>query len=104
MDPYIRRAKLRACMICSIVRTQDDFLKEGCPNCPWLDLDVTTLDHSTSQVMEGIMAITAPERSWVAKWLKIDGFEAGTYAMKVTGQPSPEVLEAMEDRGQTYIP
>jgi len=33
MPPKTRKADLRACLICSVIRPLSEFVDEGCPNC-----------------------------------------------------------------------
>lgn len=33
MPPKSGRAELRACLVCSILQSTNDFLTQGCPNC-----------------------------------------------------------------------
>jgi transcription elongation factor SPT4 len=103
-----RQRLLRACMVCSIVMTSQRFLREGCPNCE----DVLQLKHSqdqidscTSQVFEGVIALRDPTTSWIAKWQRLDGYVAGTYAIKVAGVLPDEVRAMLEEEyNMTYIP
>ena len=58
----------------------------------------------TSQVFEGLITLSDPQRSWVAKWQRLDGYVKGVYATKVSGQLPDEVIGAMEEAGMRYIP
>jgi len=58
----------------------------------------------TSQVFEGLITLADPQRSWVAKWQRLDGYVKGVYATKVSGQLPDEVIGAMEEAGMRYIP
>ena len=82
---------LRACMVCSIVQTQQRFIRDGCPNCEAF-LDLTnhpdSVQECTSQVFEGLITLADPGQSWVAKWQRLDGYVAGVYAVKVVGSVS----------------
>jgi transcription elongation factor SPT4 len=80
---------LRACMVCSVVQTSAQFNRAGCPNCEeFLELrgNPDSIAEATSQVFEGLITLTSPEQSWVAKWQRLQGYQAGTYAIKVVGQ------------------
>lgn len=98
---------LRACMVCSIVRTQSRFLRDGCPNCEAF-LDLTnhpdSVQECTSQVFEGLITLADPAQSWVAKWQRLDGYVGGVYAVKVVGMLPDEVKQNVEDAGGRYIP
>ncbi|KAI4213687.1 MAG: hypothetical protein LQ351_003653 [Letrouitia transgressa] len=105
--PGSQQRYLRACMVCSIVQTQQRFIREGCPNCePFLDLQnhPDSVQECTSQVYEGLLTLSAPSRSWVAKWQRLDGYVPGVYAVKVVGKLSDETVQAIEDAGGRYVP
>lgn len=79
---------LRACMVCSIVQPAAKFTRDGCPNCEdFLELrgNQDGIADCTSSVFEGLMTMAEPERSWVAKWQRLQGYVPGTYAVKVVG-------------------
>jgi transcription elongation factor SPT4 len=84
------------------------FLKEGCPNCEEflrLQGSMDTIIDCTSQVFEGLITLSDPSKSWVAKWQRLDGYVRGVYATKVSGQLPDEVVAAMEDEARIrYIP
>ena len=44
----------------------------------------TVLD-CTSQVFEGMITLNGINDSWVARWQRLEGYQAGTYAVKVVG-------------------
>ncbi|MCJ1304331.1 Transcription elongation factor SPT4 [Hypocenomyce scalaris] len=93
---------LRACMVCSIVQTQQRFIRDGCPNCEAF-LDLTnhpdSVQECTSQVFEGLITLADPGQSWVAKWQRLDGYVAGVYAVKVVGSLPDEVQDNIEAAG-----
>jgi len=97
----------RACMVCGIVQPQREFLSQGCPNCESILSyrgDDGLVQDCTSPNFEGFVALTDNQKSWVAKWLRIDGFQKGLYATKVTGRLPPDIVSDLEDRGITYRP
>ncbi|KAK0273282.1 transcription elongation factor spt4 [Friedmanniomyces endolithicus] len=98
---------LRACMICSIVLPQSKFNREGCPNCEtFLELrgNLDGIQEATSQVYEGLVTVTDPSQSWVAKWQRLQDYAPGTYAIKVVGVLPDEYVSAAESAGVKYIP
>ncbi|KAI9657031.1 MAG: Transcription elongation factor SPT4 [Bathelium mastoideum] len=98
---------LRACMVCSIVQTQQTFMRAGCPNCDeFLQLagSADAIQDCTSQVFEGLITLAEPASSWVAKWQRLEGYVPGVYATKVTGLLPEEVVGAVEEAGVKYIP
>ncbi|KAI4867225.1 transcription elongation factor spt-4 [Hypoxylon rubiginosum] len=96
----------RACMVCSIVMTSANFRKDGCPNCPFLDLKGSpeVIEACTSSMYEGSIFIADPKKSWLAKWQRIDSFVPGMYAIKVSGSLPEDMKQLMEDEGHVYIP
>ena len=79
---------LRACMVCSVVQPGPKFSREGCPNCEeFLELRGSSdaVADCTSSVFEGLITLSDPQGSWVAKWQRLQGYVPGTYAVKVVG-------------------
>lgn len=97
---------MRACMICSIVRTQQQFLSLGCPNCTFLELrgNQEMVGECTSQVFEGLITISDTSRSWVARWQRLEGYVPGCYAVQVEGVLPDEAITSAEENGVHYIP
>jgi transcription elongation factor SPT4 len=82
--------KLRACMLCSLVKEQKTFSQDGCENCEQVlnykvsqaiytqvfytfgickfEGDSERVMECTSPTFEGVLAMMRPERSWTAKW------------------------------------
>ncbi len=79
---------LRACLVCSYVQHGTKFQSHGCPNCEdFLEMrgNPETVQDCTSSVFDGLIALNGLEGSWVAKWQRLEGYKAGTYAVKVEG-------------------
>ncbi|GAM82627.1 hypothetical protein ANO11243_006090 [Dothideomycetidae sp. 11243] len=98
---------LRACLICSIVQPQSRFYNGGCPNCEsFLELagNTDSIQDCTSQVFEGLITMSDPGASWVAKWQRLEGYVPGVYAVKVQGILPDDVLQTIEGAGVRYIP
>ncbi|KAK3671715.1 transcription elongation factor spt4 [Recurvomyces mirabilis] len=98
---------LRACMVCSIVQPQSKFSREGCPNCEeFLELrgNQDSIGEATSQVFEGLITLSDPLGSWVAKWQRLQDYVPGTYAIKVVGVLPDDYVSAAENAGVKYIP
>ncbi|KAI2621661.1 Spt4/RpoE2 zinc finger-domain-containing protein [Hypoxylon sp. NC1633] len=96
----------RACMVCSIIMTQAKFRSDGCPNCPFLDLKGSpeAIESCTSGVYEGTIAMIQPKTSWMSRWVRIDSFVPGVYALKVMGSLPEDVKQALEEDGHVTIP
>ena len=58
--------KLKACTDCHLVKTINQFQKEGCDNCHFRKSE---LAEKLTSKFKGIIAITDPKRSWAAKYL-----------------------------------
>ncbi|KAK9381464.1 Spt4/RpoE2 zinc finger-domain-containing protein [Kockiozyma suomiensis] len=97
----------RACMVCGIVRTYNNFIEQGCPNCDSL-LSLQNSEENvhacTSPSFEGMVAVAGPEKSWVARWLRVDGFQPGMYAIKVSGRLPEEIISSLDAQGVKYRP
>lgn len=94
-------------MICGIVQKFKDFVSNGCPNCDSLlafTNDDTLVQDCTSPSFEGIVAICDSKNSWVAKWLRVDGFEDGLYAVKVKGRLPEDIIGDLASKGVVYRP
>jgi transcription elongation factor SPT4 len=105
--PPNQQRNMRACMVCSIVRTQQQFTTQGCPNCEdVLELagNPEQVNDCTSQVFEGIITIADTTRSWVARYQRLEGYVPGVYATQVEGILPEEVLVAVENAGINYVP
>ena len=58
--------KLKACTECHLVKTYNQFQKEGCENCR---ISKDAIDERITSKFKGIIAITDPKRSWAARYL-----------------------------------
>jgi transcription elongation factor SPT4 len=105
--PTSQQRHMRACMICSIVRTQSQFVSSGCPNCEQI-LELTgspeAVQDCTSQVFEGLVTVSDTKRSWVARYQRLEGYVPGVYAIQVEGILPEDILEACRANGVNYIP
>ncbi|KAJ5223560.1 hypothetical protein N7468_008102, partial [Penicillium chermesinum] len=99
---------LRACMVCSIVQTHTvkihprrlSQLRDHSPAPGNND----AIQECTSQVFEGLISIRDPSASWVARWQRLDNYVPGTYATKVSGSLSEDIIGSLEDSGVKYVP
>lgn len=53
----------------------------------------------TTAFFEGQAAIMDPRESWAAKWIRVDSFLPGVYAITVTGQLDRDIEEDLENQG-----
>lgn len=105
--PPNQQRTMRACMVCSIVRTQQQFMTAGCPNCEdILELvgNPEQINDCTSQVFEGLITVADTSRSWVARYQRLEGYVPGVYATQVEGILPEDVLVAVENAGINYVP
>ncbi|KAH6642787.1 transcription elongation factor spt4 [Boeremia exigua] len=105
--PPNQQRNLRACMVCSIVRTSSQFMSSGCPNCEeFLELTGSTenINDCTSQVFEGLITVADTSKSWVARYQRLEGYVSGVYATQVEGILPDEIISAVEAAGVNYVP
>ncbi|KAF1926655.1 Spt4-domain-containing protein [Didymella exigua CBS 183.55] len=105
--PPNQQRNLRACMVCSIVRTYTQFMSGGCPNCEEiLELagNSENVNDCTSQVFEGLITVADTSKSWVARYQRLEGYVAGVYATQVEGILPDEMISAIEAAGINYVP
>ncbi|CAO2648278.1 Nn.00g075450.m01.CDS01 [Neocucurbitaria sp. VM-36] len=105
--PPNQQRNMRACMVCSIVRTQQQFMTHGCPNCEdILELigNSEQVNDCTSQVFDGLISIADTKRSWVARYQRLEGYVPGVYATQVEGILPEDVIVAVENAGINYVP
>ena len=105
--PPNQQRNLRACMVCSIVRTYTQFMNGGCPNCEDI-LELTgnseNVNDCTSQVFEGLITVADTSKSWVARYQRLEGYVPGVYATQVEGILPEEIVSAIEAAGINYVP
>lgn len=105
--PPNQQRNMRACMVCSIVRTQQQFMSSGCPNCEdILELagNPEQINDCTSQVFEGLISVADTKRSWVARYQRLEGYVPGVYATQVEGILPEDIIGAVESAGINYVP
>ncbi|XP_064612731.1 LOW QUALITY PROTEIN: transcription elongation factor SPT4-like [Liolophura sinensis] len=96
---------LRACLLCSLVKTFEQFEFDGCDNCEeYLHMknNRDAVYECTSSNFDGVVAMMSPEDSWVAKWQRINRFTKGCYAISVTGRLPPGIVRELKSKGVNY--
>ncbi|KAJ3137024.1 hypothetical protein HK100_000989 [Physocladia obscura] len=63
-----------------------------------------SVGECTSAQFDGIIGVTQPGDSWVARWQRIDTFAKGLYAMRVSGRLPEDIIGRLEDQGFAYRP
>lgn len=90
-----------------ILILNQQFRNEGCPNCEsvlhFADNDELARE-CTSPTFEGLVAVNGNKSSWVARWLRIESFVPGLYAVKVSGKLPDDVREDLYQQGIDYRP
>ena len=98
---------LRACLLCSMVKTLEQFQRDGCDNCErflHLKADHEQTLSCTSSNFDGVVSMMNPDESWVAKWQRIDKLRPGCYAVSVSGRLPTSVVRELKSRGIPYRP
>ena len=60
--------QLRACTQCRLIKTENQFKKEGCENCGINPKEI--LQYITPH-FKGMIAVMDPKYSWAARWLNL---------------------------------
>jgi transcription elongation factor SPT4 len=96
---------LRACLVCSLIKSISMFEDQGCDNCEdFLPMKghLDRVYECTSSNFEGMIALMHPEESWVAKWQRISHHVKGMYAVSVTGTLSKSIQRELAQNGRAY--
>ena len=96
---------LRACLLCSLIKSTAMFEQQGCDNCEeYLTMkgNHDRVFECTSSNFEGMIALMHPEESWVAKWQRIAHHVKGMYAVSVTGVLPRRIQRELAEQGRTY--
>eukprot|EP00088_Acartia_fossae_P039868 TRINITY_DN41502_c0_g1_i1.p1 TRINITY_DN41502_c0_g1~~TRINITY_DN41502_c0_g1_i1.p1 ORF type:complete len:117 (-),score=17.32 TRINITY_DN41502_c0_g1_i1:2-352(-) len=97
--------QLRACLVCSLVKSFDQFENDGCENCEAVLRLKRNRDNvylCTSSNFEGMIAACKPEDSWVCRWQRINKFNKGIYAISVQGRLPASIVSDLRRSGIVY--
>jgi len=97
--------QLRACMVCSMIKTLEMYEQDGCDNCDdFLHMkgNRDNVFDCTSTNFDGMIALMVPEESWVAKWQRVNRCVRGMYAISVSGRLPATIVRDMKSRGIKY--
>lgn len=95
--PSSLSSKLKCCKLCS--RLSSQLKTKGCENCT----TVSKNSNISSNKFKGMVGLVDPDKSWVAKWQRINGLKKGLYALTVEGEVDEEVVVEYEKSGRIYV-
>ncbi|KAI6172804.1 Transcription elongation factor SPT4 [Aphelenchoides besseyi] len=98
---------LRACLVCSMIKSISMFEEQGCDNCEhMLDLrgDPERVDICTSANFDGFIAVAEPDDSWVCRWQGIKTRKPGLYAISVSGTLPEHIVTELQGSRYHYRP
>lgn len=78
--------KLRACLTCKLLKTENQFSLNGCENCRNAIETAQDLQNYTTSNHSGMICMMDPDHSWVAKWEKLITLHPGIYAIDVKAE------------------
>ncbi|XP_042547181.1 transcription elongation factor SPT4-A-like [Dipodomys spectabilis] len=96
---------LRACLLCSLVKTIAQFEYDGCDHCDaYLQVKANRemVYDCTSSSFDGIIAMMNPEDSWLSKWQRVSNFKSGVYTVSVTGHLPQGIVRELTSQGVAY--
>lgn len=56
----------------------------------------------TSTNFDGVVALMQPTESWVGKWLRINRYHPGIYAISVSGRLPADIIREVKAHGEIY--
>lgn len=92
---------LRACMLCHLIKSADQFEKNGCENCEkfiQMRQHRDLVAQCTTAVFSGMIALCNPEDSWVARWQRMEKRVKGMYAIDVSGKLPYGLVDDLKHR------
>jgi transcription elongation factor SPT4 len=98
--------KLRACLVTGLIKTEDQWLRDGNENLPCLEMmnDREMVQACTSPNFDGMVAVMTPNASWTARWQGLTNYVPGCYALRVKGSLPSQHRVTLEDNGIRYRP
>uniref|UniRef100_A0A915EUP7 Spt4/RpoE2 zinc finger domain-containing protein n=1 Tax=Ditylenchus dipsaci TaxID=166011 RepID=A0A915EUP7_9BILA len=86
---------LRACLVCSLIKSAGQFEDDGCDNCEgFLMMKNDKVHECTSANFDGMIAVCDQIDSWICKWQKISANKCkGIYAISVSGSLPKSLIE-----------
>ena len=99
------RRRLRACLLCGLIKSAEAFRAQGCDNCDAvLEMrgDSGKVGECTSARFEGMVALMEPGSAWVGRWTRCNKNVRGMYAVKVVGRLADDVVDDLQSQGIRY--
>lgn len=92
--------RYRACMVCKLIATEEQFYDRGCPNCPFLEMQGSRQNvlDCTSPQFRGMLAVTRPEASWAARIVEVNRGVPACYAIQVIGELPERYADELAER------
>lgn len=93
---------LRACLVCHLIKHEDQFEKHGCDNCEQflaLRQNREMIMDCTTKTFSGLIALCQPDDSWVARWQRLSKRCRGMYAIDVSGELPNEIKNELRSMG-----
>jgi transcription elongation factor SPT4 len=90
---------LRACLLCKLVKSFEQFRDAGCDNCERfvaMQGSVERVQDCTTNAFSGLVGMMDPRHSWVASWQRQPDAVPGLYALRVHGRLPDDVVEHLE--------
>ena len=88
--------KLRACLRCHLVKTEEQFQHDGCDNCMNYFNKNEIMSNITPH-FKGLIAISNPKHSWCARWLNKHELLPGFYCLDIINNEEDEDRSEYED-------
>lgn len=87
--------KHRSCFRCHLVKTERQFIKDSCENCPFFE--GYDIQDYTTENFGCLVCIAEPEESWFAKQIGVEKMVPGSYAIHLRGQPTDAIQDLMNE-------
>eukprot|EP01137_Pigoraptor_chileana_P014191 Opistho-2@68529 len=96
---------LRACLVCALIKTYNQFEEDGCDNCRELGISskLDWAEECISANFDGTISLMEPKNSWVARWQGLQSYKPGCYAISVSGLLPDHVREGLAERKVGYV-
>ena len=99
MPTSVSQSKLKACMSCSLIKTVQQFVMDGCENCSFMGYrgDRERVTACCTSSFTGTLVSLKPRVSWVAKWQRVSSFVPGAYAVSIDARMPDDIVEQLEE-------